>query len=246
LNFVPNELRPRNAPELLDATFLFWRQNFAVLFAVATAFLPLVAFGVLDSLLPQSFELRLLSRAVTAMFESVAWAGVVVVVSERYMGHDVTAADALRIVWARKWPIFWANILFWLLVYVGLILLLAPGVYFFAKYFAMVPVVVLEGKGVFAAQERAATLSKGSRWRVVGLVALPWLTYLYVMGTITAVAVARASDITTLVLTRLLIACVYPLIGILATLLYYDLRFRNEGLDLDLMLAEQPTQPASL
>jgi hypothetical protein len=66
------------------------------------------------------------------------------------------------------------------------------------------------------------------------------------MGTITAVAVARASDITTLVLTRLLIACVYPLIGILATLLYYDLRFRNEGLDLDLMLAEQPTQPASL
>jgi hypothetical protein len=115
-----------------------------------------------------------------------------------------------------------------------------PGLYFFAKYFAMMPVVVLEGHGVRTSQQRAATLSEGSKWRVFGLVVVPWALYLFAFGGITSLVTERMSDITTVVFTRLLIAGVYPFLGIIATLLYYDLRFRNEGLDLDMMLADQP------
>lgn len=238
-------LRPRSGPELLDAAFHFWRENFALLFTVvAAAFLPVIALGAVEFALPRSFESRMLSRVATAIFESLAWAAVIVVVSERYIGHEITPSRAIGVVWARLWTIFVANVVFWILVYFGMILFIAPGLYFFAKYFAIVPVIVLEGHGVSAAQKRAAAISKGSRWRVLGLVGVPWLLYLFVFGGITSVVAQQASDITTVILTRLLIACVYPLLGILATLLYYDLRFRNEGLDLDMMMTDPPTQSA--
>jgi hypothetical protein len=239
-------LRPRSGPELLDAAFQFWRENFKLLFTVvAAAFLPIIAIGAVDAVLPHSFESQVVTRVVNAACEALAWGAVIIVVSERYVGHEITASQAIRVVWGRLWTIFWANVIFWFGVYIGMILLIVPGLYLFAKYFAMVPVVVLEGHGIRASQLRSAALTQGAKWRAFAIVCVPWLTYLVLFGAITSTIRDYTSSMTTIVLTRLLIAGVYPFLGILATLLYYDLRFRNEGLDLDLMLAEQPPQSAT-
>ena len=240
-------LRPRSGPELLDAAFQFWRENFKLLCTVvAAAFVPIIVLEMLASAQPDNGLFGLLSRIGGGVFEAMASAAVIAVVSERYMGREVTAGEALQKVWSRIVTIFATSFIYGLIVFVGLVLLIVPGFYFACKYFAMMPAVVIEGLDSSSSQKRSSTLTQGSKWRVLGLIVVAWIIYFVLLAIAAAIVQTTMRGMTGIVATRLLVVPIYPFLGILVTLLYYDLRIRNEGLDLDLMLAnETPAHPAS-
>ena len=232
-------LRPRSGAELLDAAFQFWRENFKLLCTVvAAAFVPIIVLEMLAAAESGDFS-TLLARLGGAVFESMASAAVIYVVSERYMGRDVTASQALNRTWDRIGTIVATSIIYGFIVLVGFLLLIVPGLYVACKYFAMMPAVVVEDIDSTSSLRRSSVLTDGSKWRVLGLIVVTWLIYFVLLAVASAIVETTVRGMTGIVLTRLLVVPIYPFLGIMITLLYYDLRIRNEGLDLDLMLADQ-------
>jgi uncharacterized protein UPF0259 len=66
-------------------------------------------------------------------------------------------------------PLIGLSILFGLGVGIGFILLIVPGVIFLLMWAVAVPALVVERNGVFAAFRRSAELTKGARWKILGL-----------------------------------------------------------------------------
>jgi hypothetical protein len=239
-------LRPRSGAELLDAAFQFWRENFKLLCTVVgSAFAPIIVLEMLAEA-DSSNGFSIVARLASAVFGSLASAAVIFVVSERYMGRDVTAGEALGKVWNRIGTIVATSIIYGLLVLLGFLLLIVPGFYFACRFFAMMPAVVVEGHDSSTSLRRSSALTDGSKWRVLGLIVVAWVIYFILLAVAAGIVESTVHGMTGVVVTRLLMVPIYPFIGIMVTLLYYDLRIRNEGLDLDLMLANQTSpQPAS-
>jgi hypothetical protein len=105
--------------------------------------------------------------------------------------------------------------------------------------------IVAERAGPFGAMGRSWELTRGHWWRVfgtlvvVGLISL--VLYLAVVGGLGG-AIATNDDMSeftyatlTTALTVILFAILYPLVASIVTVIYYDLRVRNEGFDLHLL-----------
>ena len=230
-------LRPRSGTELLDAAFQFLRENFALLFTVvAGAFIPVIALELYAASDVANPFMALIAGLGRALLEPIALAGVILVVSERYMGRDITAGEALSRTFSRFLTIFATNFLYSLIVGIGLVLLIVPGLIWAAKYFAMMPAVVIEGYNSSTSQKRSSELTDGSKRRVFGLLAAAYIVFMILVAIVGGLAGAFFSSYTGVIALRLLMAAVYPFIGILVTLLYYDLRIRKEGLDMDILM----------
>ncbi|HEX5436962.1 MAG TPA: hypothetical protein VFW98_07380 [Gemmatimonadaceae bacterium] len=119
----------------------------------------------------------------------------------------------------------------------------------FAFYFAVPATVVLEQLGAGAALTRANQLARGSALRIVLTLVLLYIIYLAVLALLGAVVyLAFHGFVLTQTLVTVFALFVYPIIPVVTALLYYDLRIRKEGYDIELMagaLNDPPaTQPA--
>ena len=238
-------LRPRSGTELLDAAFQLLRDNFKLFFLVALgAFVPIIIIEVAVAADPTGMT-GLLNMLVSLVFEPLATAAIIVVASERYMGRDVTPGEALGRVWARIGTVVATAIIFNIFVAVGLILLIVPGIYLATRFFAMMPAVVIEGYDSSTSQKRSTQLTEGSRMRIFGLFVVSYLIFFILLAMAMGIGVGIFGEVTGVVVARILMAAIYPFIGIVTTLLYYDLRIRNEGLDLDIMMAQESARPAT-
>jgi len=93
------DLRPRSGVELIDASFQFLRENFALLFtAVAVTYAPIAVLEYQAALDPANVLLAIVKGLVAWFLSAFAQAVVVGIVAARYMGEEITAADALRAV----------------------------------------------------------------------------------------------------------------------------------------------------
>jgi len=126
---------------------------------------------------------------------------------------------------------------------------LAVFFYLVASWMVVPVVVTLESAGPIAALRRSWSLSSGSRWRVLGLVAL--LTVLQVVLT-TLFSFAFLSAFVADDLVRTVLQQAANLAASIAwapvqwgtfTVLYYDLRVRKEALDLQLAAEALPREP---
>ncbi len=105
----------------------------------------------------------------------------------------------------------------------------------------IVPIVMLEGKGVRASLRRSWALTKSQFWRVLLLAFLLYLFNLAVIGgpiwvvAILVVAVTQNPTyvaFVTVAVSALVNLIFTPIWGVCITLLYYDARVRREGFDL--------------
>lgn len=239
-------LRPRSATELLDAAFQLLRDNFKLFFLVALgAFIPIIVLEVAVAVDGRGFA-SVMNLLVSLVFEPLATAAIIVVASERYMGRDVTPGEALGRVWGRIRTVVGTAIVYNIIVFVGFVLLIIPGLYFATRFFAMMPAVIIEGYDSSTSQKRSTQLTEGSRMRIFGLFVVSYLIFVILLVMATALAGLVVGAVAGVVLARVAMAAIYPFIGIVTTLLYYDLRIRNEGLDLDIMMARDATpRPAT-
>ena len=234
------DLRPRTGVELIDASFQFLRENFALLFtAVAVTYAPIAVLEYQAALDPSNFMLAGLKGIVAWFFSAFAQAAVIAIVAARYMGEEITAADALRAVWARIGTVLLVTFVYGFLVGIGTVLLIVPGIYWGSKYFASMAAAIVEGRGTSSALDRSAALTDGSKMRIVGIFLVTLIVYFILNAAVVALGSALTSVAFATVFARGIMAVTNPFLVTLVTLVYFDLRIRREGLDLDFLMAKE-------
>ena len=180
-------------------------------------------------------------------------------VSEAYHGRAIDAGGAIRVAMSRYGTVLGAWYGKWIIVIVagvvGIFLLAAPAFYFVARFFAIPSTVVIEQTDVGGAFSRSSQLSSGYKWKILGTLALGWMLLFAMSVTVTIIVVVimgimmvsggspdQMVDPQSAMLLQLPSIAAYivglPLTVIIETLLYYDMRIRQEGYDLEVMSAQ--------
>ena len=113
--------------------------------------------------------------------------------------------------------------------------------YVLLRTFAMIPVIVLENTSASVAMRRTWHLSKNCAAHIFFSLGLAFFLYFVFSGVISALGLTLLSPATAGIIGAVLIIPIYPMLTVVSTLLYYDLRIRKEGFDLEIMSRELGT-----
>jgi hypothetical protein len=163
-------------------------------------------------------------------------------VSSAYLSGDPDWKESLRFARDHIWSLIWLSILYSLGLGVGFLLCLAPGIYLYGAWAVATPVLLIEGARGSKALGRSRRLVKG-RWGPSFLV----LVIGFFLGSIVQVAlsglllavVSQSNNVVAAVATAIAgtvsSALVTPFTAAVGVVLYFDLRVRKEGFDLELL-----------
>lgn len=269
----PAELRPLSLGELLDHTFSLYRHHF-LLFVGLMAAPYLLLLGV--TLLLDAFTQTSRQEAAAGMLAAVlvlvfviligslivyglTQAATVFAVSEVHLGRTTTIREAYNGVWGDIGRVIFIQILIGFGTFIGLLLLIYPGVWFLLRSSVAIPVAVVEDLHSTDAIRRSIELTKGFTGRVllilVLMIVINWVAavvFQFPLFFVIAFYAAKGGQMPLWVtmLSRIGESAATILAGPLATiafaLLYFDLRVRKEAFDLKLMmdtLEHRPSEP---
>lgn len=240
-------LRPLSLGEVLDAAFALYRSRFAPLLVIA------VVCRVLPILLAVYFELapvsdllivlQLLASLLSLILVAIAVAASTFVVSDAYLGRETTAGAALSRALPYVVTLVGISILTSLLVGLGFLLLVVPGLVFLAGFLLSPVVAVIEDQRISSdAMRRSWQLSKGFKGKVLltmlvaTLLLLVPILALSGMGGVLGIELWEGPvGVLLFVIPLVLQVFVYPFVYVVQTVLYYDLRVRKEGFDLEVL-----------
>jgi hypothetical protein len=115
---------------------------------------------------------HLLSYVVLVLMSVVSAAAASLVCVEAACGRSHEAGAALRFAFSRLGSLLWLAIVAGILVTVGFVLLVIPGIYLSVAFVAAVPVLVVENLRGGAALTRSRELTKGRWWPTLGVVVI--------------------------------------------------------------------------
>lgn len=247
--------RPRSIPEVVDASIQLFRRSYRELIALtAIGYVPWIAASTLVSRLwrppgsadPDSFAGTfgwLLVSLAGAIWFAVVSAGCIAAASDAYLGVQPQIASSLRRAVSRAGPIIAASLVTWMLAGVGLILLIVPGVYLFAR-FAMSPTIaLLEERSAGESLTRASELSRDMKLHIIGALGAAFLIYLIVAATVGTLMGLSGQMALAPIAEAIVTIGISPLIAVVSAVLYYDLRIRAEGFDVELLERQLQTDP---
>jgi len=119
-------------------------------------------------------------------------------------------------------------------------------VYVLLRTFALTPIVLLEDAGPNVAMGRTLSLTKNCAAHVFFSLGLAYFLYFIISGIVSVLGVTLLTPTTAGIIGAVLIIPIYPILSVVSTLLYYDLRIRKEGFDLEIMSRELGGAPAPL
>lgn len=259
--------------QLLDRVFSFYTKNFVLFFTIAAipqiiylafAVVPTIAIGagsmargsalaiaVSAGFLIFGFIAHLVTLAISQGASTVA-------VSDLYLSQPTSVAKCYRQTLPLAFRLMWLAIGYGLLVGLGFMLLIVPGVYWAITYALATAVMAIEKVSFSEAMSRSSDLVKGNRGRVALIFLLSLvLNIVIVYGlSIPAMFLGQMIARTNPTLGSLVPMIVSTLAGALSapigligfTLAYYDARVRKEAFDLEYMMrtdAAAPALPAS-
>lgn len=230
------DLRPRSAVEIIDAAFQLMRRNYLEMVAVAGVIIvPLAALELLSPLLLAVFFSMLRS-----FFSLVAIGAIIYIASQAYLGEPVSIGDALRVLRSRLLPLLAASLIQALMILMGFMFLIIPGFLLTAWLFAMPTVVVLERRGPLEAIGRSYELASGFVLKIIGIFVLTYVIYFLIIAAFGALyfvlsALPRMGEQSIGFLINVFTVLALPLWACISVILYYDLRIRKEGFDLQVM-----------
>jgi hypothetical protein len=252
-------LRPRSPSEIVDAAFQILRAHYGQFVTCsALAYAPLL----FARLLVVGDPMRFLGADPATIPRGVLWstgaallggwlalslmsAVLLACTAQAYLGDEVDVGLAVRRALPRAPQVLLAAVLRFVLMVFAFMLMIFPLLYVVALLFAVTPVIVLEGAGVWTAMRRSASLSKGRKWHILntlGLVAI--IYYVLVLG-FSLLGSLFGNFVVSTILSAVVTVLVYPVVAIAETLLYYDARIQSEGLDIELMTGALDRSPAT-
>lgn len=244
-------LRPLSLGEILDVAFGLYRN----------LFLPLLVVTLVAGALPMALSvyvessggvfaspgLYFLSLILNAVLGAIAAAACTFIVSESYLGRRLTAGEAFSRAAPFVGRLIMLGIATSLVVLLGFLLLIVPGVILACGLALATQAMVLESQpNTTGAMARSWALTRDYRGKIFGaLLAVGILLYLpfIALGSIAAVTVgaggpdAGAAFLGLTAGAAVLSSLIWPLVYCVLTVAYYDLRVRKEAFDLEVLAA---------
>ena len=237
-------LRPRSATELVDAAFQVYRRapvQFMV--GVAAVYVPwlvirlLVDFNITPPTVANAMSVdvnQLLAMAAVGIAIFALAGGVTTALASNvYLDRPVDVAAAFRQVMRRFIVLVVVSLVVVALVVVGAVLFVFPALYVVARFYAVRQAVMLEDAGVGRALARASELSRGSKWHILSTLFFVGVLVIAVDVGVSMLLARVSSQVLVNLVSTALAVIVGPLFGITETVLYYDLRIRKEGFDVE-------------
>ncbi|MDQ3576000.1 MAG: hypothetical protein M3404_13980 [Actinomycetota bacterium] len=187
-----------------------------------------------------------------AVTSQLATAASLKAVSGAYMGEQPQWRDSLRFAFSRLWALAWLAVLTSVLLFVATLACVVPGVYFYGAWAVVVPVLLLEEVRGRKALKRSRNLVRDRWWPTFGAIFLGAILVFAVQaafGSILGAAFFAGGDNDIVLL--VVQAIIGTLSGVLTTpfsaalvaVVYFDLRVRKEGLDLELLAQRVGVEP---
>jgi hypothetical protein len=209
----------------------------------------------------------LLAFVLFLVLQPIGTAAILHIISQDFIDRRVSIGSAISFAMRRFGILLGTAILAGLVIGVGFILCVIPGILFSIWYVFYAQVVVVEGLGGMNALNRSKTLTEGFRGRVLGVLFLIFIITAIVSFSVSMLLETvlpshelvpiRAKNqfdfggvmgrpiypnvFINVIVAQLLNILVQTYGAICATLLYFDLRNRKEGFDLELAARDQQT-----
>ena len=238
------QLRPLSFGELLDGALVLLRRHFGLVLSIAVVCegIPTAMDVYIDLTGGASLNsgLSLLDRLLTLVGSVLVTGATVRVVSEAYLGRSPLFGDAMGFAGSRFGAILGANIMSGILTFLATLALVIPGIVVACGYSVAAEAAALESGSSSDALRRSWELTKGFRWKALGLgvVSIGLILVVYVgagvLGGILG-GVMGGLDMVLAVLGACVSLLIYPVISCVFTVFYYDLRVRKEGFDLEML-----------
>lgn len=206
--------------------------------------MPLAVFGILfrryTGLTPDSPPTvlgwnMLILIPVQLLWFSVMTGLVATLASRAYVQDPLDPGSTWKIIVPRLPVIIVSSIIVAVGSGIGFIFLFFPGLYFWTR-FGMAPLIAaLEGTSINDSFARASHLSRGQKLHIFGTMLLAIILYFVVAVGLGIAAAMLPTFLLKTVFGYLGTILVWPVLPMIQTALYYDLRIRAEGYDVDLM-----------
>jgi hypothetical protein len=250
---MADTLRPLTLGQLLDETFDIYRRNF--LLFVGISLVPNLAQYLLALAVAAGahgkpgFVLDLfvgLSRFLAPMVVSaVVTAATTFAVSDIYLDRSTSIKSCFSRVAGKLLRVVYVSVIRGLIVLLGMLFLVVPGIYAAGKYALAIPAVVLENSGSGQALARSAELTTDYLKRTIFIYFLPTIFAVVMVTAFTLGLDSLGPGILDHFITRKVLKEVIaklggivfdPISAIGLTLAYYDLRVRKEAFDIEHMI----------
>ena len=228
--------RPRNLSQLLDATFALWSRHRSVLFTVALVFAGPVAIisqglsrsapGGDEALTAADLRTYALVGLFTAIEVPLVTGAYTRTIARYGAGQEVGVGMALRDGLGAFFSVFVALLLAGLAILGGFVLLIVPGIWLAVRLAFVGQAAAIDRQGARAAFRAAMEITKGSWWRVFGILALLTVVEL-VAVTLLSIPFAAIGGGAELAASALIQALVTSISTVVETLLFFDLRARR-------------------
>lgn len=255
---LPQHLRPMSIGDMIDDAWKLYRRHFwylvvaagilTVPMAIIQAFVSLSAGDSLNAgaELP---ALMLISLALSLAVAAWQMAAMIQTTGRLYLEGIQTPVAELYRSSIRRWlAVVGGSILFYLGVMIGMLILLIPGILLAVWWSQYLAVIVLEGKGGYRSLGRSRRLTKGRFWLIVGItIVIGLILIIFNLIMVTVLGIGAGAGYASILglftgAEHPLLTILAAIIGLLATpfyytsmvVLYYQLRIRLEGLDLEL------------
>ncbi len=237
------DFRPRSNTELLDASVEFVRGHFVTL-ASTVALLQIPSLALTLALPPSPSDpfarfreqpvLAVAQALIALWLQAVLSVGFVRVVDDLIHGRAASLSASLSYAVKRSLSALVMMFVKYLVFILWALLFFIPAIWAYARYFATTMAFTVEGLGPMAAIGRSKQLAKGNNGRAIALSLLPVI----IVGVIAVIIQqgllgSGVGVAVTQVVSALVAIVAYPFMAVPAIFLYYDLRTRREGLDLD-------------
>ena len=129
--------------------------------------------------------------------------------------------------------------------YLMVLLILLVAAYPLLRTFATTAIVMLEGQGASASVGRSFRLTKDFLPHIIYSLGLAFVLTFIITGITAALTLKLLSPALAGIVQALVFIPIYPFAAVVATMLYYDLRIRKEGFDLEVLSRELGTNAAA-
>jgi hypothetical protein len=174
-------------------------------------------------------------------------------VADAYLGEQSTWRQSLGFAARRLRSVIWVSLLGWLLVLLGTVLCILPGIYLYTCFVIVVPVLLTENVRGRKALGRARALVRGRWWKVFVIVLLGTILTSIVKAGLSALGntvIASGHDVNTVsgfvasfVTSTIATTLTIPFTAAFVTVIYFDLRVRKEAFDLQLLARQIGVEP---
>jgi hypothetical protein len=243
---------PKGLGDILSAAWDLYRQNAAQLIQiVAVVVVPLTLVQALlirvalkqncddintlsdlnrcTSTFGRSLLLTAISALIGVMIQQLLTGALTRGAAGSLIGRPVDVGGSYRYAFSRLGGLIGLALLIALVVGVGYVLLIIPGIIFSVFLAMAVPAFIVERRGVTDSMSRSWNLVSGSWWHVLGVVFVAGLLAGIVNGIITAIG--GSTFIGYWIASAIAQIITAPFVALVAVVLYVDLRTRREGLD---------------